>query len=340
VQAVPAQGPLAVLGRVVHRALPYLGLLALTLAAGCHVPGTASAPPPDGGRLTVAVVPGIDTAPLMIAAKEGLFAQHGVTVAIRDYPSVAAAYGALRRGTADVAAGDYTSFFYAIATRQASLTLIADGYDAIAGTMQLLTLPTSGINSPRALVGKVVATPEAQVAPYQSGFPYNIQTLAGESVLQSDGVNPANVSWREVAADQMIGALRNHQVSAILVTDPLIIQTETQLGAVEVLDACSGVTSNLPLSGYFSTTGYAGKHRGVLQAFQAALSSAQATAGQRSSVQPVLRGQHMTTLEAALVNVGRYPTFVNVGQVQRVSNLMYESGMITSPVSVRGLLLK
>jgi NitT/TauT family transport system substrate-binding protein len=330
---------LGALGRAVHRSRLYLGLLALTLAAGCHVTSLPSSAALGGGHLTVAVVPGIDTAPLTIAAEEGLFAQHGVAVTTKDFPSVAAAYAALQRGTADIAAGDYTSFFYAISTGRASLKLIADGYDAAVGTIQLLALPESGISSPQALAGKVVATPGAQVAPYQSGFPYSIQTLAGESVLQSDGVNPADVSWREVAEDQMIGALKNHQVSAILVSDPLIIQAETQLGAVEVLDACSGVTANLPLSGYFSTRLYASRHGGALHAFQAALSSAQAAAGQRSSVQPVLRGQHLTTLEAALVNIGRYPTFVNIGQVQRVANLMYESGMITSPISVRGLLL-
>jgi NitT/TauT family transport system substrate-binding protein len=328
-----------VFGHFVHRSRLYLGLLALTLAAGCHVLGTPSSAASAGGRLIVAVAPGIDTAPLMIAVKECLFAQYGVTVTVKNFPSVAAAYGALQRGTVDIAAGDYTSFFYAISTGRASLRLIADGYDAATGTIQLLTLPNSGISSPQALAGKVAATPEAQVAPYQSGFPYSIQTLAAESVLQSDGVNPGGVSWREVAEDQMIDALKDHQVNAILVSDPFIIQAATRLGAVEVLDACSGVTANLPLSGYFSTTTYASKHRNRLRAFQGALSSAQAAAGQRGTVQSVLRSQHMSALEAALVNIGRYPTFLNIGQVQRVANLMYESGMITSPVSVRSLLL-
>ena len=54
----------------------------------------------------------------------------------------------------------------------------------------------------------------------------------------------------------------------------------------------------------------------------------------------MLRNQHMTAVEAALANIGRYPTFVNVGQVQRVANMMYETGMITRPISVRSLLLK
>ena len=54
----------------------------------------------------------------------------------------------------------------------------------------------------------------------------------------------------------------------------------------------------------------------------------------------MLRGEHMPSLDADLVNIGQYPTFLNVGQVQRIADLMYDSGMITSPVSVQSLALK
>jgi NitT/TauT family transport system substrate-binding protein len=328
------------LSRARRRPGIFLALLSLAFAAaGCHVPGT-SAPSalPPGQQLTVAVPPGIQTVPLMVAVRDGLFSQNGLEVAVKDYPSVAAAYGALIHGKADVAAGDYTSFFYAIATGQARLKLIADGYDAAAGTMQVLAMPSSGINSPQDLVGKVVATPEAQVAPYSNAFPYSIDTLATESVLQSDGVSPADISWQPLPQGDLLTALRDRQVSAIVATEPLIIQAETQLGAEEVLDSCSGVTASLPLSGYFSTASFAGQHGGALQAFRAALTTAQSDAGQRSNVQSVLRGEHMTALYADLVNIGQYPTFLNVGQVQRVADLMYDSGMIATPVSVQGLL--
>jgi NitT/TauT family transport system substrate-binding protein len=322
-----------VLGRVADRPARVLALLSLAVVTtGCHVGPGASAPSVSG-QLTVAVVPGIDTAPLLIGVDEGLFAQHGIGVIVKDYPSVTAAYKAIQDGSADVAAGDYTSFFYSIATGQASLTLIADGYDAASGTIQVLTLP-GAITSPQDLVGKVVAAPEAQVAPD------SIETLAGQSVLQSDGVNPAQVTWQQLPQNEMINSLENHRVSAILATDPLIIQAQTQLGAVELLDASSGVAANMPLSGYFSTTAFARKDGAALRAFKAGLSSAQAAAGLRSKVQSVLINEHMSTLEAALANIGQYPTFVNIGQVQRVADLMYDTGMIASPISVNSLLLR
>jgi NitT/TauT family transport system substrate-binding protein len=325
------------------RSVLALAMLSLAvLAAGCHVPGTSSASPAANQHLTVAVVPGIETAPLQLAVKDGLFAQHGVTVTIKDVASVKDAYTALSKGTVDVAAGDYTSFFYAIASPaiNAKLKLIADGYDASAGTMQVLTLPSSGITSPTELKNKVVATPFAQVAPYTTSFPYNVETLAAQQVLSSEGLSTTDITWRQTSPDNMISALADHKVSAILVTDPQIIEAETQLGAVEVFDACSGVTANLPLSGYFSTDTFADQHAAALLDFRAALFQAQGDASVRSTVQSVLTGEHLSTEDAALVNIGSYPTFTNVGQVQRDANLMYDSGMILGPISVSSLLLK
>jgi ABC-type nitrate/sulfonate/bicarbonate transport system substrate-binding protein len=326
-------------GRAVPRLGALLALLSLLFAAtACHVGGSSSAGLAPGQDLTVAVVPGIDSVPLTVAARDRLFTQQGLGVSVEDFPSVDAAYTALTQGKVDVAAGDYTSFFYGIANG-APLALVADGYDAGTGTMQILTLPSSGITSPQDLAGKVVATPYAQVAPFSSTFPYSIDTLAAETVLNADGVNPTSIIWREKTQTQMISALKDGQVSAILVTEPLIIQAETELGAQEVLDACSGETANLPLSGYFTTQKFAKEHAAALGVFRTALSTAEADSAQRGVVQSVLLGEHMSTVESDLVNVGQYPTFVNVGQIQRIADLMIQSGMISAPISVQSLLV-
>jgi NitT/TauT family transport system substrate-binding protein len=343
-QLAHADVRVGVLGRALRRSGLALALALALVAAGCHVPGTSNSPS-GGGQLTVAVTAGIDTAPLMVAVDDGLFRQQGLTVTVKQFPSVEQTYEALENGTVDVAAGDYTEFFYGI-SQGAQLKLVMDGYDAAAGTMQVLTLPTSGISSPEALAGKTVGTPEAggpgRLAtggpPFSQSFPYNIQTLAAETVLESDGVG--DVTWKEIPESGLLNALKNGRVSAIVATDPLIIEAETRLGAIPVFDACSGVTANLPLSGYFSTTAFANQHGAALDAFRTALITAQSDAGMRSTVQSVLRGENMTMQEAALANIGQYPTFVNVGQVQRVADLMSDSGVIPNPISVQSLLLK
>jgi hypothetical protein len=84
----------------------------------------------------------------------------------------------------------------------------------------------------------------------------------------------------------------------------------------------------------------ASRDAGTLSSFQTALASAASDASNRSTVQSELTGENITSEDAALVNIGQYPSFLNVGQVQRVADLMYDSGMITAPVSVASLLAK
>jgi NitT/TauT family transport system substrate-binding protein len=308
------------------------------LASGCT---GASGPASGSGPITVAVVPGIDNAPLGVAVRDGLFQQHGLNVIVKDYQSLGAEFQALTSGRAQIAAGDYTGFFYKQTTGRASLRLIADGYDAASNSVAILTLPGSGITTPQQLQDQPwgVATPPAHMTPYSAAVPYNIETLAAEEVLQNDGVSPSSVNWTQMQAQDMIGALRSGQVKAILATEPYILEAEEQLGAVEVVDASSGVTSGLPMSGYFSLASYAQANPSAVQAFQAALEQAQSDCAQRGPVQAVL--PHLTgmsTGDAALLTLGTFPASLNVGQVQRVAELMYDSGMIRNPVSVSALI--
>ena len=318
-------------------------------ATGCHVPGmgTSSGRPTGqaqggGQQITVAVVPGFENAPLQVGVKDGLFARHGLNVTVQTYQSLQAAYGALTSGQAEVISGDYAGLLYMQAhAHRAQLRLIADGYDATPGLMEVLTLPGSPVRIPQDLQGKAVATPPRELAPFSASAPYNTETLATESALQSDGVSPSSVVWDAMPPGSMITALRDHKVSAIVASEPYILQAETQLGAIELLDACSGVTAGLPLSGYFTTAGVASGHAAALRAFRAALDEAKASAAQPGTVQSVLRTlPEMSSREAALVTIGQYPTFLSVGQVQRVADLMYGTGMINTTIAVKNLLVR
>lgn len=321
-----------------------VGLVVLSvtaLASGCNFPGTGGSSGASGsGPITVAVVPGIETAPLSVAVQENLFRQQGLNVVVKDYPSLSAEFQALTSHQAQIAAGDYTDFLYEQATGHASLRLIADGYDAASNSVAILTMPGSRITTPQQLESLPggVGTPLAQLPPPSETVPYNIQTLAAEQVLQNDGVSPSSVTWRPLQAQDMIGALRTGQVKAILVSEPYILEAEQQLGAVEVVNASSGVTSGLPMSGYFSLASYARAQPAALRAFQTALNQAQSQCARRGPVQAVLSNlTGMNTEVAALLTLGTYPTSTNVGQVQRVATLMYDSGMIASPVSMAAL---
>jgi NitT/TauT family transport system substrate-binding protein len=314
----------------------------MALATGCHGLGAASAQAVRNQQITVAVVPGLANLPLQVGIRQGLFAQHHVDVTVQTYTSLQQAYAALASGQAGVAGGDYAGLLYMQAhSPHARLRLIADGYDGAPGIIEVLTLPGSTISAPQELEGKVVATPPQELAPFSADAPYNDETLATEAVLQSDGVSPSSIQWKAMAPASMITALRDHTVSAIVTTEPYILQAETQLGAVELFDACSGVTAGLPLSGYFTTTGFARGHAATLRGFQAALTEAKASASQLGTVQSVLRTlPGVSGKNASLVTIGQYPTFLSPGQIQRVADLMYGTGMITTALSVKHLLFR
>jgi NitT/TauT family transport system substrate-binding protein len=313
----------------------------LLLATGCHVLGIPSGQAAGNQQIMVAVVPGFANAPLQMAVRDGLFTRHGVNVTVQTYGTLQQAYAALASGQAEVISGDYAGLLYMQAhAPHTRLRLITDGYDAAPGLMEVLTLPGSAVAAPQNLEGKVVATPLPELAPFSADAPYNTETLATEAVLQSDGVSPSSVQWKAMAPGSMIGALRNRTVSAIVTTEPYILQAETELGAVELFDACTGTTASLPLSGYFTTAGFAGGHAAALQGFQAALNEAKSSTAQLGTVQSVLQTlPGMSAREAALVTIGQYPTFLSVGQVQRVADLMYGTGMISTTISVKSLVL-
>lgn len=325
---------------VLIRALAATG--AALLLAGCHVPGTSSsALTPENSSLTIAAAPQPGDAPLYIAQEKGLLQRSGLTVRIQNYPSVRAELAALRKGKADIAAGDYADFFYAQEQRHSpGMVIVADGYDAGPNVMQVLTLPSSGIVSPLNLRNKTIGTASPQLLPASTtGTPFSLETVATQSVLTNDGLTPGSVQWRPMPGSHLIGALRSGQVNAILVTEPQIYQAESELGAVSVLDSCSGQTGGLPLSGYFALRSFAGPHAAALSAFRSAMLQAQADAGQAAPVQAVMTHfEGLSTQTASLVTLGVYPTTLTAANLQRIANLMFFYGSLRRPLGVASMI--
>lgn len=327
------------------------GGAAVLLLAGCGALGGGSngISVSDGGTITVAAVPSIGDTPLYLAHQDGLFAQHGLTVRIKNYSSLKAEVEALGNGQADIAAGDYTSFFSAAGTTFSpgkgksgtTLRVVGDGYDAADNVMEVLTLPSSPITSAADLQGKTVYTPPIQAVVPNKHVPYNMETLATQTVLRNDGVSVTSINWKQSAPGQLVKALQDKKANAILVGEPYLFQAQKQLGAVAVLDSASGVTSGLPLLGYFTTSAYASGHAQSIRAFQAAMTEAQTRSASRGQIQSLFsKAAGVSAQDAPLIALGSYPTFFSIGQVQRVADLMFDAGMLSSKLDVRELALQ
>jgi NitT/TauT family transport system substrate-binding protein len=220
------------------------------------------------------------------------------------------------------------------------LRVVADGYHAAPGVMEVLAAPSSGITTPRDLVGKTVGTVQPQVIPPKPGQPYSLETLATQSVLTSDGVNPAEVHWVRLPASQLVSALSHGRVNAIVAQEPYILEAEKKLGAIEVLDSCTGATESLPLSGYFTVASFAQQHPEALQDFRSALEEAQADAVLPGPIHAVVAHfPGMSMQNASLITIGSYPTSVSAANLQRVANLMFSAGVLVKTLAVAPLVV-
>jgi NitT/TauT family transport system substrate-binding protein len=348
----PAGDPAArrrTLARPARTACAVLASIAvLPLAVACQSSGAASGAG-AGGTVTirVAAAPGAADAPLYGAAKHGgLFSKAGLKVTIASYPTVNAELQALKKHQVDVAEGDYADFFYTAAhSKKLGLRVVADGYHAAPGVMEVLAAPSSNITTPQDLAGKTVGVAKPQVMPVvppargQPAQPYSLEMLATQSVLQGDGVNLGEVRWVSLPAGQLVSALARHQVDAIVAQEPYILEAEKSLGATEVLDSCTGATDSLPLSGYFTVQSFTQEHPEALQDFRSALEQAQANAVLPGPVRAVIAhypGMSMTT--ASLITIGEYPTSLSAANLQRVANLMFNFGVLSPALSVAPLI--
>lgn len=316
----------------------------LIVVAGCGFLGGSSspAPPPVKADITVAETPNVGDAPLFMALQQNFFRNAGVNVHIVNYSSTRTELRDLRAGKVDVAYGDYADMFYAqaqalnlakgnAAKSSLNLVVVTDGYDAVQNTMEVLALPKSGIVNPKNLVGKTVGTAPSEVMPPSTqGSPYNLDTVATQSVLDNANVNPQGITWKALPSQALLTDLATGHVNAILATEPTIFDAESQLGAVPVLDSLTGATANLPLFGYFSLQSFASKNHAGLVAFRSALDKAQAEAGaSASAVRNTLEGSEgMSVQDASLLTIGQYPTTVNASDLQRVVSLMFSLSVI------------
>jgi NitT/TauT family transport system substrate-binding protein len=311
--------------------------LALIAAAGCA--GTASAGGSVSSTITIAAVPGVDNAPLYLAKKEGLFAGAGLkNVVIKPYSNQTAELSAVQSGQADIAASDYGSIFYEQATKLHDLRILADGYDAGAGVLEILTLPNSPVKSPLNLVGQRIGLPSDSMlsgvqqsdSQSNSSAPISLDAAAATKVLQNYlGNNAESIQWAPMAQAQEVAELEQRKLNAILVSEPYIYEAESQAGAIEILDACSGSTASLPLAGYVAMNTWVKNNPAAVADFQQALATAQSDASMTGQVQQLLpSATGMSAQDADLITIGTYPTSTNVLSLERVVRLMSDLGMI------------
>jgi NitT/TauT family transport system substrate-binding protein len=317
--------------RVSYCALAAAAVALLSSCSGSAAGSGNTAGPPIS--ITVGALPVVDDVGAYIAQDQGIFKQFGLNVKLVPVQVSTQAIPDMQKGTIDIiGGGNYVSFIQASAKDPSSppFKILAEAATCTSGSFSILTLPSSKIQTPADLVGKTVAV---------NTMP-NIQTLMINSVLSADNVDASKVKYVAIPFPKMVAALKSGKVDAISEVEPFATTAQEVDGAQPIVDQCSGPDASLPLSGYFSLSTWAQKNPEAVSRFQQAMAQAQDIADtQRPLVESALLKYvpGLTKEQAATITLETFPTSVDADQLNRVSDLMQEAGLIQKTLSAGSL---
>ncbi len=323
--------------------------MALLLATGCS--GSSGGTSPVSGTITIAAVPSVDDAPLWLAKEHGLFSAAGLNVQINSVSSDAAAVDEVANGQAQIAASDYGNILaYQAAPQNARnpLYLLADGYDAGTGNVEIMVSPSEtkltspsdlasdkiGVPSQLTIDASSPAPPATDGAPTTSvlgGFPSSLDAVAASKVISDYLLNVSlSVTWLPMSEQQEMAELQSGALKAAVLTQPYAYEAEADFGAIELTDVFSGQTAGLPLSGYVAADSWAEGNSQAIADFRSALDNAQSQAAMMGPIQQTLESTLGISLaDADLSSLGTYPTSISSLEIQRVATLLQSSGVVT-----------
>ena len=317
--------------------------VALALAAGCS--GGPSATRGSGLEkpdLTVAAVPGVDSAGFLVALHQGLFRAQGLQVRFVPAISSETVIAGQMAGQYDITGGNYVSYVQAEQSGRASLDIFAEGSVLRPGDIGIYTMPDSPVRTLGELKGRTVAI----------NAPKNILYLLAASVLAEHGMSASQV--RFVVAKNgfpaMPAELAAGTFSAAVFAEPFGSIAEEADGAVPLADFDQGATASFPVEGYVVTKQWARKYPHTLAAFYTALEQGQQIADtDRSAVEAALEAMPgslaVSGPTAAVMALESYPVSpgpagrVDTVRLQRIVQVMQQfTGF--PPFSIGSMLMK
>ena len=319
--------------------LAALAVPALLLATSCSLlngsddssggSGSSDLEHPD---LKVATAGLIDTAPFQFALSKGYFKQEGLNVIPTKVASGSDSVPKTKSGALDVGFSNWATVFDAESKKFEDFRVVADGAQTLPNTMSVVTLPGSGINSIKDLLGKSVST----------NSPDDVPTLALRVIMQANNLDYNKIHFTKIALPASGQALSTHSIQAAIQLEPYKAQSAAQLGARPVVDLfpAGGPTADLPLDGYFTTAKFAQQNPKTVAAFARAMQRGAADAANRNAVEQLLPTYtKIDAKTAALVTLPAFPTSLDAKRLQRVADLMKEFGQLKEAMNVAPLVV-
>jgi NitT/TauT family transport system substrate-binding protein len=323
------------------RTLSYLGaaiagIVAAGTLAGCATAGgtaAAATAQPEQRTITVDSVPAAEEGGLYVAQARGFFAQQGLTVKIKSITGGEAGIPDLQTGRAQLVAGNYVSFILAQIAGEFGVTpqtvkpvdmrIIAAGSEIQPGTEALYVMPHSKFQTVAEL-----AKAHARIG---LNTPNDIGDVMMGSLLAENGYQLSAIKQVTPKAGfpALLTMLPAGQVDAAWLPQPLAEIAEQQFGALPIADFDQGSVQDFPFTGYMGTEQWVKAHPQTVAAFLRALDEGQQLADtNRSAVETAMEQfTGITPIVADTMAIDSYPLEMDVPQLQRVADSMFEFGL-------------
>lgn len=284
----------------------------------------------------VSTVPIFVVAPHVAADRFGYFIAEGIAVTTQPVQGGHIGIPGLIGGSFDVLYSNTVSILTAL-ERGIDLRIIAEGTRIPTkppDPAAIVQRKGAGLHTGKDLEGKVIGI----------NVRFDIQWLIAQAWVKKTGGDPSKISYREVPLPAMLDALKSGQIDAAVLVDPFLT---VGLGDpnFELLDwAQSKVMPGLP-SSLWVVSGDVADHksdliRAYIRGFLKGAEWVNAHLGDPEYLQLVASFTKTDEKLLAKMIVGKQPTDIDVGGIERVALLMKENDLLKTDVNVASKIFK
>ena len=306
---------------------------AALLLAACG--GGAAVTGADGRvALTVATVASDSCAQGFIGVDQGIFAKHGIDVKLNVVAGVPELAAAVTSGQANVACSAPTAVASAV-NQGLPFTMIAPGiqYTKDNPGSNLVVPPGSTIADVAALKGTTMAVNALNTLPH----------LASKAMLQDSGIDPASVTFVNLAFPNIAQAMETGQVQSGVLQSPFT-ENEEAAGGKKIASPYDFVNGGKPFvyTVWFGTKDFAAKNPAAVTKLQEAMAEISrwandpANADARRAILAKATGQTSDTVGKSTLS--QYGTALTPDLVQSQLDLQVRFGTLPTPLKAADLI--
>jgi len=318
-------------------ALASLSVLALA-ACSSGSPSGGSAGEDAGGsdgsleKITVGVIPIVDTAPIWLGDSKGFFAEEGLDLEIETATGGSAIVPGIQSGSYDFAFSNLISVMVAN-DKGLDMKFVANGIsttgDVKSDVGSVLVKEDSKISSPKDLAGKKVSVNNLS----------NIGDTTIKSIVEEDGGDPGSIEFVEVPFPDAPAALQNGIVDAAWILEPF--QSSALDDGAKMLSAnFAEFDPELDVAGYFTSAEYAQENPEVTEKFTTAMNKSLQYAQENPDEVREIVGTYTKISEEvrAEMVLPRFRADFNREAVQKLGDAALSYGTLSKPVDLEKLL--